>query len=208
MAQTAVPTYEDDAYLGADPQLERLYDNVQAVTPGVLLPVVKMATWNTIEEFYIRSTWRRELVWWTMPPGTVCIDFNPFDGDWLVEWILDWQGLTYGRVKRPAILMDMQCPPQEGDRRGWALLCLKPVSLDSALEPDLLSTWFETLLDGVLGRLYSQPAKPYSNQQLGLNHLKLYRAGVQRARAEAQLGYTSGPGRWRFPLFAAGRAKN
>lgn len=208
MAQTTAPIYDDQAYIGPDPALERLYDNVQAQAAGVLLPVVKMVSWNTIEDFYIRSTFRRELVSWCMPSCVTQIDFNPFDGDWLVAWILDFQGLTCGRIKRPALLLDMECPPQDGDRRGWALLSLKPVSLDTEFDVDLLSTWFETIVDGVLGRLYMQPAKPYSSQQLGLTHMKLYRAGVQRARAEAQLGYTSGPGRWMFPQFATGRAKN
>src|SRR5262249_49889433 len=150
MAQTTTPTYDDENYLGPDPELERLYDNVQAQCSSVLLSVVKMAVWNTVEDFYIRSTWRREQVWWCMAPGQSCIDFNPFSGDWLAQWILEHSGLSFPQIQRPAKLIDAQCPPVDGERHGYALLALKPVSLDSVCDSDLLTTWFETILDGTL----------------------------------------------------------
>lgn len=209
MAQTVAPVADDSEYLGEDPGIARLLDNIQAMVPAVLLPVARMAAWNAIEDFYLRSTWRREMVYWCLPPTVGQIDFNPFDGDWSVCWILYFDGLTYGRVKPPSLLMDTQCPlPTGEERKGAALLALKPVSFASEFDPLLFSTWFETILDGVLSRLYLQPAKPYSNAQLAMQHGRLYRAGCQRAHAIAQMGYTDGPGRWRFPLFANGRRKN
>jgi hypothetical protein len=206
MTQTSV--YDDSAYLGDDPGLTRLLDNVQGMVPAVLLPVVKLVAWNTIEEFYIRSTWRRELVTWCIPEGADQVDFNPFDGDWLVAWVLDVRGLTHYRVRPPAVLQDMDCPAQGGERRGWALLALKPSSFDAEFDSLLYQNWFETILDGCLYRLYAQPAKPYSNPQLAQYHARMFRAGCQRARAVAMQDYTDGPGRWRFPMYANGRRKN
>lgn len=207
MAQTSTLVYDDNSYLGDDPGITRLLDNVQGIVPAVLLPIARMAAWNTIEEFYTRSTWRREWVTWCMPPQATEVDFNPYDGDWLVAWLLDYDGLTFGMVKPPAKLIDLQCSPP-GERTGRALLALKPSSFDSEFDPLLFQQWFETILDGTLYRLYLQPAKPYSNPQMAQYHGKMYRAGCQRARSVAQLNYTDGPGRWSFPFFANGRRKN
>jgi hypothetical protein len=221
MAVTVAPVYDDNAYLGEDPQLERLYDNVQAMVPGVLLPVVKMAAWNTIEEFYIRSTWRREWVEWCLPPGVNEVDFNPYDGDWLVAWVLDFGSSNHGMdrgffsygsivrmmVKPPARLIAVDCSPN-AERRGWALLALKPVNFNTEFDPLLFQQWFETILDGILYRLMVQPAKPYSNAQMAQFHAKMWKAGCNRARVVATKDYTNGPGRWAFPYFSAGRAKN
>jgi hypothetical protein len=205
-----VPVYDDNNYLGDDPQLARLYDNVQAMVPGVLLPVVKMALWNSIEEFYVRSTWRREWVDWCLPPHATEVDFDPYDGSWLVAWVLDYYGCGTVRmmVKPPARLIDFTCPTADTERKGWALLALKPTSFDIEFDPQLFQQWFETILDGALYRLFMQPAKPYSNAQMAQFHGKMYKAGCQRARVVATKGYTNGPGRWAFPYFAQGRAKN
>lgn len=208
MAQTTTPVYDDAAYLAEDPELERLYDNVQSTVPAVLLPVVKMVAWNTIEDFYWRSTWRREWLDWSMPDKVVCIDFNPFDENWVVCWILEVCGLSHYVVRPPALLVDAQRPPVTGERKGQVLVALKPVSLDTEFDPYLFSVWFETIFDGVLHRLYTQPAKPYSSPPLAQFHGQRYRSGVQRARIVAGKEYTNGPGRWGYPYFAQGRRKS
>lgn len=196
-------TYDDGYYLGEDPGLSRLFDNVQGTVPGVLLPAVKMAAWNSIEEFYWRSTWRREYLDWCMPPGITCIDFNPYDADWLVAWVLDIYGVSGFIIRPPSTVVDIQMPnTTNGTRQGRALVALKPVSLDAEFDPQLFNIWFETILDGTLYRLYLQPAKPYSSPQLASAHAKQYRVGCQRARAIAQKQYTNGPGRWSYPYFA------
>jgi hypothetical protein len=65
---TITPIDNGDTYLGADPGLERLYDNVQVEAPGLTLPVAKMALWNTIEDFALRSTYFRSVGYgWAMP---------------------------------------------------------------------------------------------------------------------------------------------
>jgi len=201
--------YDEAEYLGDSPGLRRVFDNVQAIVPGVMLPVVKMATWNAIEDFYQRSTWRRELLNWCMPPNVICVDFNPFDGDWLVCWVLDVYGLGNYMVKPLAQIYDVQqLPVHNSTRQGAALVALKPVSLDIDFPPDLFMNWFDTITDGALYRLYMQPAKPYSSPQLATVHARQFRVGCQRARAIAQKQYTNGPGRWSYPYFADGKRKS
>jgi len=206
---TTTPTDDLSSFLGSNPGLERLYDNVQTMVPVVGLSMVKQASWNTIEDFYLRSTARREEVFWEMAIGVSQVDFNPFDATWLVAWILDVSGLHYPKIVMPGLLFDTQQPSY--DRKGRALLALKPVSFTTNLPPELFDQWFETILDGTLFRLYGSPAKPYSSPQLAAFHGGKYRGGVGRARAIADKQYTNGSGRWNFPRmqgFAMGRRKN
>ena len=206
---TTTPTSDLGTFLGSNPGLERLYDNVQATVPVVSLAMIKMASWNTIEDFYLRSTARREEVFWEMAIGVSQVDFNPFDATWLVAWILDVSGLHYPKIVMPGLLLDTQQPSY--DRKGCALLALKPVSFTTNLPPELFDQWFETILDGTLFRLYGSPAKPYSSPQLATFHGGKYRGGVARARAIADKQFTNGGGRWNFPQqqgFARGRRKS
>jgi hypothetical protein len=150
-----------------------------------------------------------------MGPGANTVDFNPFDEDWLVAWILDL-GPAYGvpnlpastsvsgydlRVYPPAVLRDIHNPVSTQTRTGGALLALKPVSLDIEFPSELWMHWFDVILDGVLARLYGMPSKPFSNPQLGTYHSTRYRGGIRRARA------TVSGGRWCFPYFSRGHRK-
>lgn len=209
---TATPTSDLTSFLSelpGGPDVNRLYDNVQAEVPAVGLALIQMAAWNTIEEFFIRSTTRREKVFWQMPPGVYAVDFNPFSADWLVAWILDYSDLLYGKIEPPGLLRDVQPAPQSQQlRQGKALLALKPASFASDFGPYIWQQWFETILAGTLWRLYRQPAKPWSSPQLATMNGQMYRAGINRARAIADRDLTDSGGRWRFPYFSHGRRKN
>ena len=43
----------------------------------------------------------------------------------------------------------------------------------------------ETMLSGLLGRMMSQPAKPYTNMQLSVYHMRRFRDGIALAKVEA-----------------------
>lgn len=206
MSATVTPTYSSDNFLGADPGLNRLLDNVQAMVPAVTTDLVTMMTWNTIEDFYIHSTRERRIMSWQMAPGVQTIDFNPFDETWLVAWVLGFDGLHKGQVIPPGVLRDLQYP--SSPRHGNVLLALKPVNYNALFPTDVFSTWFETLLAGVLYRLYSMPAKPYSSPQMAMAQARIFRSGIAKARAIADAENTNGPGRWRYAYFANGRRKN
>lgn len=218
---TVTPTYDLTIATGPSPDLQRLYDNVQAIVPAVALPLITLQTWNAIEEFYLRSTVERAEVIWTMGPGVNTVDFNPFNADWLVAWILDL-GPAYGvpnlpsstsvsgydlRIDPPSVLRDIHNPISTQTRTGKALLALKPVSLDIEFPPMLWMQWFDVILDGVLARLYGMPSKPFSSPQLATYHGPRFRDGIRRARDIAQRGFTDGGGRWCFPYFSRGHRK-
>ena len=195
----------DPAYLASNPEAERIYDNVQAVLPGVSLEVLKMELWNAIEEFALRSTFYRAVVPWVLPPNIRMFDFNPYESGMLAFAVLRVCNLPYYRCDPPAVLIDTSLVVS-GLREGTALIALKPTSFDGCLPPDLFNRWFECMLDGTKGRLMAHPAKPYSSPAMAQYHMKRYRVGINLARAEAQQ-LNSGQSNFRFPYFAHGQRK-
>lgn len=63
----------------------------------------------------------------------------------------------------------------------------------------LLPVWHVGLLDGILGKMMTQPNKSYSNTTQGGYHLKRFRDAIQRARVSKLRANTLGATAWRFP---------
>jgi hypothetical protein len=70
-------------------------------------------------------------------------------------------------------------------------------------EPDIpewvLSKYFTEILDGLLGRMKAQIAKPYSSPQTAVIHLRRFRQGISSARVHENRQSTHRAQRWRFP---------
>ena len=202
---TFVPSSDLSSFLGSDPDLDRLLDNVQIRLSGAPPSLIRMMAWNAIEEFAIRSTFfRRFDVPWTMAPGVDSYDFNPWDANNLVCWVIGVQGMWQYRIDAPATLRDLR-PSPTLLRQGTAALVLKPVSLDASMPPELWTTWFEVMLDGTLFRLHGMPAKPWSSPQLAQYHGTRFRQGINRARDIANRFNSPQQSGWHFPYFATGR---
>jgi hypothetical protein len=205
MSGTATPTDDLQTTLGSQPTYERIFDNVQLVVPSVTLSLIKVALWNAIEEFALRSLYFRDLVGWTMPIGVTSVDFNPHSANFSVCWVLGQEGLIHWRVHPPGTIKDLREPLTL--RSGIALLALKPLSFDVTLWPELMTNWFETILDGTLFRLYGMPNKPWMNTQLAQYHGTRFRQGVNRARDVAARAYSNQQPAWMYPYAAKGRRK-
>jgi hypothetical protein len=189
--------------------LDRIYDAVQTVVPGVTEPVMQQAVWDTIEEFCIQSTFFRVWSAWTMGAGSNEFDFNPIDANTVAFEIISVSGLSFWAAAPPAVLID-RGQPSGGKREGWAWLACKPVSLGccSSLPSALVDRWYEGLKNGTLMRLFAQPAKPWSAMPLAQSCGTSYRARIREARDLTQRLYGGGAQPFSFPYFAQGRRKN
>ena len=59
--------------------------------------------------------------------------------------------------------------------------------------------YFQNILDGVLGRLYVMPAKPWSNKVEAAYHLKRFRGAMGFRMQESRRGFNYGVHSWRYP---------
>jgi hypothetical protein len=193
-----------DTYFQTATDITRLFDNLQALIPGVTTDVVSLVIWNTIEDFYQRSTYRREHVYWQLNPLEYTLQFDPYDKDWRVCRFLGFRGLSNVKFVPPGQVFDLTCPCPETLREGEALLALKPNNLNTLLPYDVWTNHFETLLNGAMERLFYQPGKPWSDVKAMALCAAQYRRGVASARAEAQAGHVREGSSWQFPYFAMG----
>jgi hypothetical protein len=122
-----------------------------------------------------------------------------------VAQVKNVSGISHFHVVPPSLLVDDGTTT--ASRSGTIDLILKPISFSTPLPAEVWSTWFETLKSGCLGRLYGQPARPYSSPQLAQVHTQKFNAGIARARARADGVYAGTGGRWMFPYFARGRVR-
>lgn len=191
-------------------------------TPGAVRSVVTREFMLAVREFYEQSfAWRETVGPLSITAGDADITLSPFDSDSDVIGIL---GAAYNKN----LLRKMPAPPvdiaRESDApsryyvRGTDTIVMWPtptVSADDALLvyvaltptltttslPDIASTLHrEALLDGLLGRLYAHPAKPYSNPLLAQHHMKRFRNHIGAYAAKAKMGNANAPS-WCFPAF-------
>lgn len=68
----------------------------------------------------------------------------------------------------------------------------------------VLAKYRGVLLDGLLGKMYSQPSKPWTNTQLSVFHMRKFKSSTASARVEWTRNNTYRQQAWRFPAFAGG----
>jgi len=83
-----------------------------------------------------------------------------------------------------------------------ARVVLTPAFTTDVVPNDAGGIWFDQILDGMLGRLYTQPNKTYTNLVQGQYHLRRFRAGIAEARDVARRRYTQTENSWTFPAWA------
>jgi len=182
--------------------LDRIYDGIESVLPGVMHTVVQMALFDTIEEFCMRSTYWRGLFAWSMEPGQTTLDLNPPGASPLVRWVLEVRGLRCHRIAPTAVLIDTSGTLDTSvARSGTVWAACTPTQLENL--PDWINDWTEGLRAGALFRLYSHPKKPYSDARQAPSYGKLFRSQIQLAKVEAQKLCSRDA--WHFPYFARGR---
>lgn len=64
---------------------------------------------------------------------------------------------------------------------------------------ETVTHFFDEVMDGVLGRLYSMPGKPYTNLVQAQYHLKRFRDGIAMARDMGRKRYSTATRGWMFP---------
>jgi hypothetical protein len=96
-----------------------------------------------------------------------------------------------GVVYRVTVCLTVQDPT---DRDGYV-----------AFPAWTLARYRNIMLDGLLGRMYSQPNKPWTNNQLSVFHMRKFKIGTASARVDMTRNNTYKQQPWRFPGFASGR---
>ena len=117
------------------------------------------------------------------------------------SWITGWTA----NGDDPSVIELGQLPTADvlGALSAWVYYEPTDIATMTDIEmPEILKRqFFEFIMDGVLGRMYAQPNKPYTNGPGAQFHSKRYRLKVGEARAHANAGFTSRAQNWFFPTW-------
>lgn len=193
----------------------RLMDNLRIKLPGALDGVIKLELYNVLDEFFRETLAWREDVQFTTVVGDQTYQLTTTDDVQILTlmWVgpADEDGRpTWGR----SVAAEMQEP-------GIIRLAEKPAAIDdyvvvlalTVADPTLadgfpfipewtLTRYHGAIIDGVLSRMMSQPAKPYSNSSMAVYHGRRFRNACAVARSEARKNNVFAGQAWRFPKFA------
>ena len=76
---------------------------------------------------------------------------------------------------------------------------------DNRIDQWIIDMHYESIIAGVLQRLYQEPGKVYTNVKQGQYWGAKYRSEMARARSIAAQNYKEGPQPWSFPSWSRGR---
>lgn len=191
-------------------------------TPGAVRSVVKAEFLKAVREFYEQSGCLRETVVRDVSTGVDSYVINPDTALMTTLRILnvayDGRGLRILQ-RKPDRRTDPDGTPTHWYRSGVKTVVLyriPTVDLEDGLSvyistlpdtstnllPDISETdHFEALMNGTLGRLMQQPAKPYSDAVRATYHLRRFRSAIAEYKGLANKGNVPAGAGWTFNRF-------
>lgn len=175
-----------------------LRDNIRARVPAVLDSMLDLELGNAVNEFLDQTNVWQEDIAISVVDGVSAYTVFSAQGE-----INRLMGVTENGRRLPCQLALPDQLSVQNVSAGQALVAtvaLVPPSTDPASIPDWIWLKFRlALIDGVLGRLMSQIAKPYSNERMAIYHMRRFRNLCAQARIEAQRDYNYAGRAWSFP---------
>lgn len=189
----------------------RLVTNAQIRLPGATVSTVQQELFMVADEFFKESNVWREGIEFSVPandpPGTV-YEVTP-TGNVVIDKLMwmrntDGGGRIFGQMSVPGEITLASYPSSPARYIATVALTVSdPTQRDGYVSfPDwVLAKYRGVFLNGLLGKMMSQPAKPYTNTQLSVYYIKLFNSGKSAARIDAQRANVFRAQAWNFPSF-------
>jgi hypothetical protein len=193
--------------------MNRLMDNARIKLPGALDGVLQMEMVNVLNEFFNGSNlWYEDIPFQVTPTSDSYLE-NPAAWTYTIVpsqgqinrlmWVMTSESLPVPvGMPIPGELILGRQPSQADTYTARVALVLGDQTTREGYPdfPDwILSKYYPDLLDGILGAMMGQLAKPYSNPQLAQFHLRRFRSAISLAKVEAQHENVYRGQSWRFP---------
>ena len=197
----------------ATDSINRLMDQARMHLPGALDGFIKTELFSVLDTFFKDTNlWFEDLTFTANPtsntylqaPADYTYTLTPTSGQ-IVRLLTAWDGNEKkigAAMPQPGQII-IQYPPATSSTFGArvALTVVDPLDADGyPVFPEwVLQRHGDVVLDGLLGYMMAQHAKPYSNPQLASVRLRKFRSGVSVARNSAKQQNVYGGQTWRFP---------
>lgn len=190
----------------ADANISRLMTNLRVRLPGAIDDAIKLEVFLALNQFFQNSNIWREDIDVPVTAGVTTYPLVPSGPAAIVRLmaVVDNNALPVsGTISLETGDLELALEPSQDATyvAQVALTVNDPLDTDDyPVFPDwVLNLYMNDIIDGVLGRMMSQPAKPYSNAQLAAYHTRSFGTAIGAARLEANRRYAYGAQRWRFP---------
>lgn len=194
--------------------LNRLMDNLRIRLPGALDTVLKLELFSVLNDFFQGSNCWYEDIDFPVTAGTTEYTIIPYNTAAPVRLL----GVVNSAERPQAAVFSLPdaltliAAPSEADTftARVALTVSDPVSRDEypVFPGWVLNKYNNDIQDGVLGRMMSQIAKPYTNERMAIYHMRQFRGAVALAKVEAMHQNVYRGQNWKFPqTFARRRAR-
>lgn len=193
-------------------EMDRLLDQARIRLPGAVDAAIIPELTSVLREFFSGSNvWREEITFPVfatssnifLDPDDFAYDLVPSEGA-----ILRLLGVRtasgtgiHARMPVPGTVLLSVSPSSDTDYIAAVVLTVAPPAPSTVpTAPEwVVERHHDVLLDGLLGRMMSQLAKPYSSPSIAAVHLRRFKRGTAEAKVEANRGNVYAAPSWRFP---------
>jgi hypothetical protein len=173
--------------------------------PGALDDVLKLKLFDVVSKFMDETSAVNETDTITTIAGVTEYEVFP-TGPYQITRLLslaDTDGREVDATMDVPGTIILGLPPEAGNvyTASMALKPLDPVDNDGYVQcPDwLVNKYSQVFVHGVMGALFSLPAKPYSNERLAIYHMRAFNAGIGSARVDVARRNRYRSNQWAYP---------
>lgn len=197
----------------ANADLTRLLNNARIHLPGATDTNIQLELFNVLNEFFQTSNIWQEKIGFTLVAGQTdytIVQESPAAIVRLFGIVNADELPVFGTMTEPGEIVLNTAP-------GYAGVCTATVSL-TVVDPLtregnpqfpawMLPKYGMGLLEGLLGRMMAQPAKPYTNERMAIFHIRKFTSVMSQASVDALHKNIHGAQAWRFPQSFATRRR-
>lgn len=189
----------------ASNDINRLMDQLRVRLPGALDGTIQLELFSVMNEFFQNSNSWYEDVEFDVTPSEAIYDIVPSVTASVnrILSVVDKDGHPVAvRMIEPGVIELVDAPSEAATwKTTVALTITDPTDREGypVFPAWLMSKYGNDILDGVLGRMMSQLAKPYSQPQLAQYHMRRFAQAVNRAGVETLHGHVFRGQNWSFP---------
>lgn len=203
----------------ANADMNRLIDNARIRLPGALDTAIQFELFSVMNDFFQKSNIWYEDIQFTANPTTETYIENPDaftyqlvpESGTITRLMTVVNSMGYAqRAYMPTLgylILDRAPATADTYTARVALTVTDPITRDGYPQfPDwILNKYGNDILDGILGRMMGQIAKPYSSPTMATYHLKKFEGAISQAKVEASHQNVYRGQNWKFPQTFARR---
>ena len=194
--------------------ISRLMDNLRVRVPGSSDAALRLELFNVVLDFCSDTNIWQQDIDVLITPGVTEYELIPEGIAYInrLMSITDADGRSVNATMPIPGTLALSTAPNEAQTytARVALTITDPVTRDDyPVLPDWIwSRHNQDFQDGVQAKMFSQIAKPYSNERMAIFHMRNWSDSKARARVEARHHFSNEVQRWRFPqTFNARRSR-